>query len=187
MRYVLLLRGINVGGNNRVVMKELKEQLTKVGFQNVSSYINSGNLFFETELERTAIIELLNQLFETHYSFDLKYSLIDVKRYLAEFNQLPIWWQEKMARKDVLFFTDEINREAVISKVSQYPLHNEKVHFGEIAIYWGKLDEAEFLKTAYHKQLAKESFYLKSPLEKIVSFITWMNQVLGRPSLYSVN
>lgn len=51
MRYVLLLRGINVGGNNRVVMKELKEQLTKVGFQHVSSYINSGNLFFETELE----------------------------------------------------------------------------------------------------------------------------------------
>ena len=159
MRYVLLLRGINVGGNNRVVMKELKEQLTKVGFQNVSSYINNGNLFFETKLERTAIMELLNQLFETHYSFDLKYSLIDVQRYLAEFNQLPIWWQEEMARKDVLFFTDEINREAVISKVSQYPLHNEKVHFGEIAIYWGKLDEAEFLKTAYHKQLAKESFY----------------------------
>ena len=29
--------------------------------------------------------------------------------------------------------------------------------------------------------------YLKSPLEKTVSFITWMNQVLGRPSLYSVN
>ena len=35
MRYVLLLRGINVGGNNRVVIKELKEQLTKVGFQHI--------------------------------------------------------------------------------------------------------------------------------------------------------
>ena len=159
MRYVLLLRGINVGGKNRVVMKELKAQLIDAGFHNVSFYINSGNLFFETELERTTIIERLNQLFEIHYSFDLKYSLIDAKRYLAEFNQLPIWWQEEMARKDVLFFTDEINREAAIKKVSQYSLHNEKVHFGELAIYWGKLDEAEFLKTAYHKQLAKESFY----------------------------
>ncbi|MGX7076838.1 DUF1697 domain-containing protein [Globicatella sanguinis] len=159
MRYVLLLRGINVGGKNRVVMKELKEQLIDAGFHNVSSYINSGNLFFETERERLEITKRLNDLFHTHYSFDIKYSLIDVEKYLAEFNLLPVWWQEEMARKDVLFFTDEMNREAVIDKIRQYPLQNEKVHFGEIAIYWGKLDEAEFLKTAYHKLLAKESFY----------------------------
>ena len=38
MRYVLLLRGINVGGKNRVVMKELKKQLIDAGFHNVSSY-----------------------------------------------------------------------------------------------------------------------------------------------------
>ena len=48
MKYVLLLRGINVGGKNKVSMSELKEQLLKIGFDNVSSYINSGNLFFSS-------------------------------------------------------------------------------------------------------------------------------------------
>lgn len=45
MRYILLLRGINVGGKNKVSMIELKELLSKEGFEDVDSYINSGNFF----------------------------------------------------------------------------------------------------------------------------------------------
>ena len=49
MRYVLLLRGINVGGKNKVSMDDLKKSLSDAGFEDVSSYINSGNLFFSSE------------------------------------------------------------------------------------------------------------------------------------------
>ena len=49
MRYVLLLRGVNVGGKNKVVMSELKELLKSEGFSEVDSYINSGNLFLQVE------------------------------------------------------------------------------------------------------------------------------------------
>ena len=45
MRYILLLRGINVGGKNKVSMSDLKELLLNEGFEDLSSYINSGNLF----------------------------------------------------------------------------------------------------------------------------------------------
>jgi len=44
--YVALLRGINVGGNNMVSMKELKAQFERLGFTDVSTYINSGNILF---------------------------------------------------------------------------------------------------------------------------------------------
>lgn len=47
MRYVLLLRGINIGGKNKVVMSELKELLKREGFSEVDSYINSGNFFLQ--------------------------------------------------------------------------------------------------------------------------------------------
>ena len=46
MEYVALLRGINVGGKNKVVMSELREQIACEGFVEVRSYINSGNLVF---------------------------------------------------------------------------------------------------------------------------------------------
>jgi uncharacterized protein (DUF1697 family) len=58
-RYVALLRGINVGGNNKIVMKELAEAFRQAGYAEVSTYINSGNVLFaapqrptEEELEK---------------------------------------------------------------------------------------------------------------------------------------
>ena len=54
MEYVALLRGINVGGKNKVVMSELREQIAAAGLVNVRTYINSGNLLFEAEAEDDA-------------------------------------------------------------------------------------------------------------------------------------
>ena len=47
MRYLALLRGINVGGNNLVQMTELRTCLENMGLKNVTTYIQSGNALFE--------------------------------------------------------------------------------------------------------------------------------------------
>lgn len=44
MRYIALLRGVNVGGNTMIKMSELKRSFESLGFENVTSYVNSGNL-----------------------------------------------------------------------------------------------------------------------------------------------
>lgn len=46
-KYVAFLRGINVGGKNKIKMETLREILAAQGFQNVKTYINSGNVIFE--------------------------------------------------------------------------------------------------------------------------------------------
>ncbi len=48
MKYVAFLRGINVGGKNKVKMETLREVCASIGFENVKTYINSGNVIFET-------------------------------------------------------------------------------------------------------------------------------------------
>ncbi len=48
MKYVALLRGINVGGKNKVNMETLREICGDLGFENVKTYINSGNVVFDT-------------------------------------------------------------------------------------------------------------------------------------------
>ena len=48
MKYVAFLRGINVGGKNKIQMESLREVCASIGFENVKTYINSGNLIFET-------------------------------------------------------------------------------------------------------------------------------------------
>ena len=47
-RYALLIRGINVGGKNKVVMAQLRQELTELRLENIETYINSGNIFFDT-------------------------------------------------------------------------------------------------------------------------------------------
>lgn len=49
MRYVALLRGINVGGNNMIKMEKLREIVSGLGFENVKTYVNSGNVIFDTK------------------------------------------------------------------------------------------------------------------------------------------
>jgi len=49
MKYVVLLRGINVGGKNIIPMASLKKSLEELGFPNVSTYIASGNLILESD------------------------------------------------------------------------------------------------------------------------------------------
>lgn len=48
MKYVAFLRGINVGGKNKIKMETLRETFGALGFENVKTYINSGNVIFET-------------------------------------------------------------------------------------------------------------------------------------------
>ncbi len=47
MRYVAFLRGINVGGNKKVPMADLRSCLEKAGFKNVKTLLNSGNVAFD--------------------------------------------------------------------------------------------------------------------------------------------
>lgn len=67
-RFVVLLRGINVGGKNKVSMAELRRRLLERGFEDVATYINSGNVLLRSDLDAesiaTQIETLLHQSFE---------------------------------------------------------------------------------------------------------------------------
>ena len=52
--HVALLRGINVGGRNKVPMADLREVVTSLGHTGVSTYIQSGNVLFSTAEDDTA-------------------------------------------------------------------------------------------------------------------------------------
>ena len=49
IRYVALLRGINISGKNKIPMPELKKGFESLSFENVRTYLNSGNVLFSTE------------------------------------------------------------------------------------------------------------------------------------------
>lgn len=56
MRFIALLRGINVGGNTMLKMSDLKACLEKAGFENVVTYINSGNVGLDAEGDEASVV-----------------------------------------------------------------------------------------------------------------------------------
>lgn len=160
MRYVLLLRGVNVGGKNKVVMGELRQRLQGLGFANIISYINSGNLIFDSEKETAAVKAAIRQLFAEAYAFKILFALISAEDYQNTVQALPDWWRSGgLARRDALFFTDDATGALAKERIEKMALHDEIVHFADLGVFWGKFHEREYLKTAYHRQLAAEAFY----------------------------
>ena len=158
-RYALLVRGINVGGKNKVVMAELRQELTELGLEKVETYINSGNIFFTSTAPKAQLVEKLEAFFAVHYPFIQSFSLLSQEDYEEELKNLPDWWTKDLARKDVLFYTESLDVDQVIEKVESLELKDEVVHFGRLGIFWGKFSEESYFKTAYHKHLIKMSFY----------------------------
>ena len=178
MEYVALLRGINVGGNNKVVMSELREQIEAAGFGHVRTYINSGNLLFEAEALREDVAQAVEDILARHYDFPIRLALLTGQEYLAQLDELPDWWHGEVARRDALFYTRGLDRDHVRERIEAMELGDEAVHFGEHAVFWGKFDEKSFLKTAYHKRLLREDFYRQvtirsgSTVEKIAAMVS---------------
>lgn len=73
MKYVAFLRGINVGGKNKIKMETLRETCSALGFENVKTYINSGNIIFETgKTDDKKLAAKIETAIETEFGLNIK-------------------------------------------------------------------------------------------------------------------
>ena len=78
-------------------MAQLRQELTELRLENVETYINSGNIFFNSIVSRTKLIEKLQAFFERRYPFIQSFSLLSHEDYEKELRNLPDWWNHEMA------------------------------------------------------------------------------------------
>ena len=69
--YIALLRGINVGGKNIIKMKDLRGLLEQIGFQSVTTYIQSGNIIFQANERADAVQAKIEQEISNKYGFSV--------------------------------------------------------------------------------------------------------------------
>jgi uncharacterized protein (DUF1697 family) len=69
-RYVVLLRGINVGGKNNLSMAALKEALEDLGYENVATYINSGNVVLDSTKSASAVGAEIEKILPRKFNLD---------------------------------------------------------------------------------------------------------------------
>lgn len=103
MKYVAFLRGINVGGNSLIKMAELKIAVEKCGFERVRTFIQSGNVLFESSKSASAVANVLEKELSREFDMDLKVVVrtkAEIERVLKE---APKSWKKDDVRKYVAF------------------------------------------------------------------------------------
>ena len=69
--YIALLRGINVGGNNIIKMQDLRRVLEAIGFSDVQTYIQSGNVLFKSNEEKELLPNKIKHAIEIAFGFSI--------------------------------------------------------------------------------------------------------------------
>jgi len=141
-RYVALLRGINVGGKNQIRMADLKACFEEGGFENVATYIASGNVLFESG-ERSAarltrrIEDLLAARFN-HYKASVV--LRSKTQMRTVFEQAPKGFGSQPGRylSDVVFLKSPL-RAAAVLKILAIKEGVDQAHAGPGVLYLSRL------------------------------------------------
>jgi uncharacterized protein (DUF1697 family) len=106
--YVALLRGINVGGHNKIKMVDLRAAMEAIGLGRVQTYIQSGNILFESSEDEAQLRNRIEQQIEAVFGLSIK----AVLRSYEELRQIAAGWpfsEEQMAEaraatdKEVLY------------------------------------------------------------------------------------
>lgn len=69
--YIVLLRGVNVSGKNKLPMEELRNLLNELNFSNVSTYIQSGNIILQSEATRETIVDAIRNAIKLKFGYEV--------------------------------------------------------------------------------------------------------------------
>lgn len=124
-RHVCLLRGINVGGNARVSMAQLRLSVEACGTTHIRTYINSGNVLFTdvsarsvTQLEQTLSARLLQD-----FGFPIALVVIPAPRFAAIAGAIPAHWANDSEQKaDAVFLLPELDTPGVLARFPVRPV-----------------------------------------------------------------
>jgi len=157
MIYVALLRGINVGGNNKVEMKRLKNTFELLGFANVVTYINSGNIIFEDFSRRQdIIIDEIESAIKQDFQLELKVLIRNLDNIETICQELPATWlKNEMMRTDVMFLWEKFDRPEIKKDLKINPVDNVKYLPG--ALLWN-VEGKNYSKSGMLKLMGTELY-----------------------------
>lgn len=155
-KYIALLRGINVGGKNRVSMKELKELLEENGFQNVFPYINSGNIIFSSDYaDEKFLKEKLESLLLDKFNLQLSLMILSSEELIEAYNHAPSWWgTDNESKHNAIFVMPPITASDAMKEVGEAKPEYEKVDSYGNVIFWSAPIKT-FSRTRWSKIVGK--------------------------------
>ncbi|MBC7868691.1 DUF1697 domain-containing protein [Candidatus Saccharibacteria bacterium] len=159
MKYIALLRGINVGGNNKVAMADLRKCFDGLDFDQVITYINSGNVVFESsQSDKIKLVKLCEDAIEEQFGFRIVCSIVSAAELRAAIKKAPNWWAKDSEYSHNALFAIAPRTAREISKgIGQIKPEYERVFIAEPIIFWSAARET-IGRTRYSKIVGTEAY-----------------------------
>ena len=107
-KYAAFLRGINVGGKNKIKMETLREVFSALDFKNVKTYINSGNVIFETaKIDDVKLAAKIEAAIEKEFALNIKTMVRSIDEIESIVEKNPFAGQFENDKDLHVFFLDE--------------------------------------------------------------------------------
>lgn len=167
MKYVALLRGINVGGNNIIKMAALKACFEKLGFKNVVTFIQSGNVIFDSPVSNNkAMTEKIEAALSKTFKYTSLVVLVSFKSLKHTVEKAPKGFGTKPVkyRYDVIFLRAPLSTKEAIKSLSVNK-EVDQAFEGKEVLYFSRLTSK-----ASKSRLSK---IVLSPIYKSITIRNW--------------
>ncbi len=153
-KFIALLRGINISGKNKISMPLLKAAFEEMGFLNVSTYINSGNVLFSSEHnDKSQISSKCKDMIAQRFMLDVPVAVISQKELSEALNNAPPWWDihsDEEVIHQAIFLIPPVTMEEVCTAVGKAKPEYEQVGCYKDVIFWSA-PRATLSKTRWYK------------------------------------
>lgn len=115
MEYVILMRKINVGTENRISKNEMEKLFVDLGYDEVEIYINSGNAILKTKKNLSQVYEEVSKALNQKFNEEVQF-LVKTRKQMEEIARLiPKEWKNNEEQKtDIAYLFDDIDDERII-------------------------------------------------------------------------
>jgi uncharacterized protein (DUF1697 family) len=150
---------VNVGGKNKISMPELKEAFEGRGFENVATYINSGNILFDSDLDLLEAKAACEDIIETGFGLKIAVGIITADHLADAIGHAPEWWNSGSdSTHNAIFAIPPATADEVCLSVGDAKPEYEKVYCHGSVIFWSA-PRKTFSRTRYSKIVANKAAY----------------------------
>jgi uncharacterized protein (DUF1697 family) len=133
--HIALLRGINVNGQKKVPMTELRDLLLKSGFKNVQTYIQSGNVVFKSSEEnKNKLEEIIKNAIIAHFGFEVPVLVKESNEIETILNHYPFSEEKKVNSYFTLL--QSIPNKVLVQTISNETYPNETFQITNQCVYF---------------------------------------------------
>ena len=138
-RYIALLRGINISGKNKIAMSELKKCFAELGFAEIVTCLNSGNVIFSSAIEDKNVLSNKVQLMiKDRFHLEIPVFII-LQEELAELlNHAPDWWGDdnREIYDNLIFLMPSLSYEEFCDEIGAPKEEYESVYHYKNVVFW---------------------------------------------------